>query len=542
MSPQSQWGAARRPHNIAGAFYRANAQLFGLLLFFFAAYWQQGISNVWSSTIQPSYIRSFGIRYEGSGLINTVRMLPWWAKIAIALPQDRFSLFGLGHRLPYAFLGLVLGLATLASFPYINPVEEKDLFFLNTFLCALGVATADAAADGMAVDHSAAEHGAIIQGVMSSGSTIGSMLGSAVTGALIGPYGRRAAVWWLVAAFAVCIPTVFLTREHRPPERGEVSMKVVFNGLWASMRQTRFIALAAFIMIGQLGNAIASQPLDMDIPVRFAISDTDFAYMQTIASIAGLLGAVGVAAIFDRVEKKYVLAFESVFYVLLNYAPLMLRSRSDVQAFWFFNAFIGQVHFVATSRLMVLYAEKFAGATFFAVTASLSNFSLMAGTALGGALAERYGPEVVYILGSTVNVFMLIPIAWLDQVSAAQATRAHPRLLAQRRVRSGALADPNSMIIKTLQLPPTLATSSPPRFAPADAAAGQRCHPQRPPLVEGSGLPDVDGPKRRCGWLWLSRQPSHRPGGLWWCGRPAGGRRCGGAKPAQRGAGGARTG
>ena len=51
---------------------------FKLLVFFFATYATQGISGVWNGSLQPGYIRSFGLRYEGSGLINSVRLIPWW--------------------------------------------------------------------------------------------------------------------------------------------------------------------------------------------------------------------------------------------------------------------------------------------------------------------------------------------------------------------------------------------------------------------------------------------------------------------------------
>ena len=266
-------------HNGRWAFY-------GLLTFFFAVYWVQGVEGVWHGSIQPGYIRSFGIRYEGSGVISTARFLPWWLKILVALPQDRYSLFGLGHRLPYAFLGLCLGLACLASISHINPKEQWGLYLTIIALGEYGVSNADAAADGMAVDHAANEHGSLIQGVMSAGRTIGGMLTGAIAGKIVGSYGRQAAVYWLVATFALSIPTVFFTKEERPPERDKAgSFKDVLAALWKSSKQRRFIALAAFIILGQVGNSIAGQPLSLWVMERFYVTDEELTYMNV--SLAG---------------------------------------------------------------------------------------------------------------------------------------------------------------------------------------------------------------------------------------------------------------
>jgi MFS family permease len=255
-------------------------KLAGLLSFFLATYWLQGVAGVWFGSLQPGYIRSFGLSYNGSGIISTMRMLPWWAKLLIAVPQDRFSLCGLGHRLPYAFLGIALGAACVASLGQVSPASQWDLYLFIVMLSSYGIANADAAADGMAVDHAAAEHGAVVQGVMSAGLTLGGMIGGGVAGRLVGEYGRGAAVWWLTAACALALPTVFLTREERPPEREATTFRAVFAALWGSTKQARFVALASFIVLGQLGNSIASQPLDLWVLAKFQISDEQFAYMN----------------------------------------------------------------------------------------------------------------------------------------------------------------------------------------------------------------------------------------------------------------------
>lgn len=183
------------------------------------------------------------------------------------------------------------------------------------------------------------------------------------------------------------------------------------------MRQRRFVALASFIVLGQLGNSIASAPLAIWAQETFQVTPGEFTNMNVVANVAGLIGAVFVGATFDRVDKRVFLYAECVFFVTLNFMPLLLETKEHVRAWWFFDALFGQIHFVVVSRIMVQYADAYAGASFFALTATISNFATLVGSAVGGSIAERWGPNICFYLGSSINVLMFLPIFFLTDLA-----------------------------------------------------------------------------------------------------------------------------
>jgi MFS family permease len=196
---------------------------FLLLVFFFSVYWCQGMNSVFASTIEQPWLEGFGLGLTFSANSLNAYMISWWIKPLIAFPQDRFSFFGLGHRIPYVFLGVIIAAISLGLIPLVNPSSNSILFFFLRFLCGFGLAMADCAVDGYAVDLEASAKnepsvgdtlGGLIQGIMSSGFAIGAIVGNGVAGE-ISKTSLNNAVYFLASMIIVTLPIVFFVTEDK---------------------------------------------------------------------------------------------------------------------------------------------------------------------------------------------------------------------------------------------------------------------------------------------------------------------------------------
>lgn len=57
-------------------------------------------------------------------VFGAIALIPFVTKIFLGMLSDLVNLFGLGHRMPYILLGLLIQALYLAVAPFIGPAES----------------------------------------------------------------------------------------------------------------------------------------------------------------------------------------------------------------------------------------------------------------------------------------------------------------------------------------------------------------------------------------------------------------------------------
>ncbi len=217
------------------------------LVFFCSLYSLQGITVAYILTFNKSYMKAAGVKAETAALVETIALSPMIFKFLFGPISDRFTLLGLGRRVPYILLGLLVqagGLAGLASF---DPGKRLWLFGAMAFLTVLGLALYDTCCDGMVVDVTPPQDRSRIQGMLWTSRFLATMVSSLAFGVIlqqtgVGP-GKGEIVLWL-CALTTLVPFGLGLAVREPARAGEAE---AFN--WRALEvllERRSLALLGF--------------------------------------------------------------------------------------------------------------------------------------------------------------------------------------------------------------------------------------------------------------------------------------------------------
>jgi len=232
--------------------------LFGFL------YFVQGAIIAYVLVFNNLYLRHFGASAGQLSLLNGLLVIPFVLKIGIGLFSDKVSFriwgvsrfLGVGHRLPYIRLGLLL--IALGAFIaiYIHPVDRYGLFLAVAMLIASGLSLFDTVIDGFAIDVTPDSQQKLVQGAMVIGRAVGLVMLAAIYGRVIHALGWHV-VFWAVIAFSLA-PLFLLRYVREPVQRAEASTFSweALTTLWRP-EMGRFALYAVFYAIPVYGtNAV----------------------------------------------------------------------------------------------------------------------------------------------------------------------------------------------------------------------------------------------------------------------------------------------
>jgi len=141
-------------------------------------YFTQGTILGYFASLNALYMLDNGLDMADVGIFSTIALIPFVIKILFGIISDRYNLFGLGHRKPYIFIGLLVQFACLIVVANINPGESYWLYVGLAFLLQLGMAFYDTCTDGLALDITPESEKGILQGFMVGGRSVGVDRGS----------------------------------------------------------------------------------------------------------------------------------------------------------------------------------------------------------------------------------------------------------------------------------------------------------------------------------------------------------------------------
>lgn len=136
------------------------------LALFASLYAVQGVVVAYITNFNTNFMTSKGVSLDAAATAETIALLPLVFKFLIGPLSDRFSLLGLGHRIPYILLGVVLQSIGLVGLTTINPVTHLVGYGAMALLAVIGLAFYDASCDGMVLDVTPPSGRARTQGVL----------------------------------------------------------------------------------------------------------------------------------------------------------------------------------------------------------------------------------------------------------------------------------------------------------------------------------------------------------------------------------------
>jgi PAT family beta-lactamase induction signal transducer AmpG len=374
---------------------------YGRLVLFGLMYFVQGTMLAYFLTFNNLYMSEAGASSTQLGVLNGMLAIPFILKIGIGLLSDKVSLLGLGYRVPYIVLGLLLTSGGAFAASLIAPVEQYVLFLGVTLIISLGFALFDAVNDGMAVDVTPTHERFLIQGVMAIGRSLG--LGvTAVYGRLIETYGWQI-VFWLAAGLLLAPLPLLIFGVREPAERGDrqqFDWQVVKN-LWRPEigRFGLYGILYAFVLYG------ATAIVSLFASEELGVSLVEVGDIATITAGGTLLGGL-LATVLARkfsIWQQGLATIAAVTIALFFISVSSLENIIPIALLWGACLAAGELIYVT---LAMLKSDPRVGASSFAIFMAVSNIGLGGGQAATTWLhrAEFFNSRWVFVALAILNL------------------------------------------------------------------------------------------------------------------------------------------
>lgn len=411
-----------------------------------ALYVAQGIPYGFVVYTLAAYFAEQGLDAEAIGSTLAMGMIPWAFKWAFGPVVDRWSILAMGRRRPWILLAQVGMIATVLAMAAV-PDPAKALPAIGVLILIHNTFNAlqDVSVDALAVDLlSEAERGKA-NGLMYGSKYLGTSIGAAGLGVLIGPLGM-AATMVVQATLLGAIMLLPLFLRERPGERllpwtaGAASPQaerleersfgsLVMDLLRAfSLRSSLLAAIVAVLallpagLLAPVANVLFIQDLGWSKEEYVAITGT-------LGVWAGLGGSIAGGFLADLVGPRRLAGIAAV---LLG---AMIAAFGWLEALWADRAFLVAYLVLESGLLAVLNVSLFAlfmavswprvAATQFTAYMALLNLSTTIGLKLAGPLDARLDFAAIYLVAGVLQAAVIVVLPFIDP-SQARRTLDRP--------------------------------------------------------------------------------------------------------------------
>lgn len=386
--------------NSASKPYRLS--LFGIL------YFVQGLISAFTINFAKPYLDSYGVDPDLIGTMSSLLLLPFILKVFYGMISDRFNLFGLGHRLPYIVIALVVAAAAILGAGFVRP----DLYFWGfaglIISASFAVSLFDTTTDALAVDITPVEEQGLVQSVMNSGRAVGIVVMAVAIGFIAQTFG------WLpvyfILAGSLLLPLVWILR-LREPKTGSVQGEFDW-GAFKALLKPSYLVFAAYSIIIWFAFQGADGLITLYMRQAFDASDGQIGIYGSIRGAGMVAGSFLTAILVSRIGRQattYLIMF------LVTGGALVL-SRSGTLAFvlgfgviW--GVIAGLTWTIHTVLSMTRADPRIAG-SMFAVSMAFANIGWALGDGVSTGLTDNIGFSNVFMLLAGINVLTL-PFIWL---------------------------------------------------------------------------------------------------------------------------------
>ncbi len=396
-----------------------------ILILFAVLYAVQGVVVSYFLTFNGRYMRN-DIFTSGTGLMplsvkqvgwsQTLATLPLAIKFIFGVLADKVNLLGMGHRIPYILLGLMLQGLGLFGLSFINPAAQLGLFTLVATTAVTGLCFYDVACDAFAVQVTPRGDRNRVQGILQASRFIS----TAICGLAFGYLWQETAVpgrgvLWVCGLLPV--PAMIYALTIPEPKR-------VTNGngnggfKWGALQIFSKRSLWALLFFSVI-YAIVSFGVESVLVFWFAVPILAFSEkslgLQSLGRNCGrAIGAVIQARLSHRVGRRGLVAVglaglsATTFLFGLVFGPVtaMLVGIG-------FGVFVGWLDALACSMAMD-EADNEWPATSYALIMAFQNLGTL-GSGLMASLADDLGYRSAFLIAAAFNLVAIAALVWVTR-------------------------------------------------------------------------------------------------------------------------------
>jgi PAT family beta-lactamase induction signal transducer AmpG len=407
-----------------------------------ALYVAQGIPYGFVVYTLAAYFAEQGLDAEAIGSTLAMGMIPWAFKWAFGPVVDRWSILSMGRRRPWILLaqaGMIATILAMASVP--DPAQALPAIGILILLHNTFNALQDVSVDALAVDLLTEAERGKANGLMYGSKYLGTSIGAAGLGVLIGPLGMAATMVVQATLLGAIMLLPLLVRE-RPGERllpwtsgaaspqaerleersfGSLVMDLVRAFSLRSSLLAAAVAVLALLpsgLLAPIANILFIQDLGWSKEEYVAITGT-------LGVWAGLGGSIAGGFLADLVGPRRLAGIAAV---LLG---AMIAAFGWLDALWTDRAFLVAYLVLESGLLAVLNVSLFAlfmavswprvAATQFTAYMALLNLSTTIGLKLAGPLDARLDFASIYLVAGVLQAAVVLVLPFIDPAQARRA-------------------------------------------------------------------------------------------------------------------------
>lgn len=336
--------------------------------------------------------------------LGSLVLLPFVIKVLFGMLCDRINLFGLGHRIPYMIVGVVLCALAFFVVYFVDPSQNFKIFAAIILAAAFAMALFDTAADAYAVEIIASDQYVAAQSYMTAGRAAGFTILSVTFGLMEKNVGYSGI--FLLISMCLLVPLVLLLKM---PERVVDTKREEFE--W---RAFAILIKPRNVMIGGLLVLVWFLFQGIDGTVTFYLSKKLLASNSIIADYGAIkgVGMVVGASLVLILSKRSSLRVAVVCTLILVTVSGLAASIVDNLAFSpLLAALLGVTagfHWTVWGCVIMRFADlRIAGSTI-AVFQIMANVGIAAGEGIATTLTSSLGFTNVFFYFAILN-FLIIP-------------------------------------------------------------------------------------------------------------------------------------
>lgn len=407
-------------------------------------YVAQGIPYGFVVYTLAAYFAERGLDAEAIGTTLAMGMIPWAFKWAFGPVVDRWTILSMGRRRPWILLaqaGMIATILAMAALP--DPVDAIGTLGILILLHNTFNALQDVSVDALAVDLLDESERGRANGLMYGSKYLGTSIGAAGLGILIGPIGMPATMVVQATLLAAIMLIPLLARE-RPGERLLPWTAGTASPVAASLEERSLLSLAADLarafgrrssLVAALVATLALLPSGLLAPIANVLFIQDLGWTKeeyvaitgTLGVWAGLGGSIAGGFLADFVGPRRLAAISAAA------LGAMLAGFGLLEPLWADRGLVVGYLVAESALLAVLNVSLFAvfmgvasprvAATQFTAYMALLNLSTTIGLRLAGPLDERLDAAAIYLVagGLQASIVLLLPLVALRRTRDADS-------------------------------------------------------------------------------------------------------------------------
>ena len=365
-------------------------------------YFTQGTILGYFASLNALYMLESGLDIAKVGIFSTIALIPFIIKILFGILSDRYNLFGLGHRKPYIFIGLLVQFACLIAVANISPYQNYWLYVGLAFLLQLGMAFYDTCTDGLALDITPESEKGMLQGFMVGGRSVGVIVAASVAGLIAQHLSWPIVFYFLAVLTLVPIPFLFYIREK--PRTQEMRFQW---SAFSAFKNIKVLAVAAVGLVVFLVIVGANQLVNPWFDAHLGINLSTAGLLTTVWGIGCVVGALFGGRAMDKLGNKKALWFSVLLVVT---AMILLAVVANKTMMWLVMVYFGIAYGLSQAiyfALAMKYTQPAIAASMYSILMAVTNVGQGIGLGMGGGLANSDGYPVTFLV---FGVIMLLVI------------------------------------------------------------------------------------------------------------------------------------